>query len=171
MGDFKCCNVKILHIKGHQANNGKIFAKGEYKSSFEHKRFFHQWIDQIDENINDLNTSLQQQFAHAGQDEKVLLPKIHRKAMANFYQVNISVSSFRSHTTCLCCVAKIPEIELPCGHSLCRDCVQAFGKDVGQGLFELDSCPLHYSETRWPKPAQIRFKPHEAGVRVLCLDG
>lgn len=171
VGNMRCCNAKNSHTKGHQARNGKIFAKGEYESSFNSNRFFQQWIDRIDENINELNTSLLEQCARAGQDEKALLPRIHRDTMAHFYKVNISVSSFRSHTTCLCCVARIPENELPCGHTLCKDCVQAFGNDLGQGLFELDSCPLHHSETHWPKPAQIRFKPHEAGVRVLCLDG
>ncbi len=157
--------------KGSSSGEWQDLCKGEYKSPFDPDKFFQQWIDRIDENINDLDNSLQQQSARADRDEKALLPTIHKNVMAQFYKGNVSLSYFQSHTTCLCCVAKIPENELPCGHTLCRDCVQAFGNDVGQGLFELNSCPLHSSDTRWPKPTQIRFKPHEAGVRILCLDG
>ncbi|KAK0721616.1 hypothetical protein B0T26DRAFT_800576 [Lasiosphaeria miniovina] len=171
VGGVRCCNTKNSHSKGHQARNGKIFSKGEYRQPFNQDKFFAQWINHIDENIKGLDNSLQQQSARADRDEKALLPTIHKNVMAHFYKANVPVSCFRSYATCLCCVAKIPENELPCGHTLCKNCVQAFGNDAGQGIFELNSCPLHHSETRWPKPAQIRFKPDEAGVRVLCLDG
>ena len=171
VGGQRCCNVKNLHTKGHQAKNGRSLGKGAYQSPLDPDTFFQRWIDHIDENIRDLDASLQQQCARADRDEKALLPTIHKHVMADFYRTNVSVSDFRSHTTCLCCVAKIPENILPCGHTLCKECIRAFGNDIGEGLLELNSCPLHHSETRWQKPTQIRFKPPEAGVRVLCLDG
>jgi hypothetical protein len=95
----------------------------------------------------------------------------HKEIIAKFYGRTGLASVAKSHATCLCCIREIPETVLPCGHVLCKACVQSFGRNMGRGVFELSCCPLHPGETRWPAPDRIRFKPPGAGVRVLCLDG
>ncbi|KAM5355310.1 hypothetical protein ACJ41O_001956 [Fusarium nematophilum] len=168
----QCYNVRNSHKKGHQAHTGKILGRGQYTPPFDIDNFFPTWLDEIDRHVRALDDRLQQ-FA-IDREEGTIIPSIHRDVMATFYrnaERDRPVSSFKSNSTCLCCVRKIPENELPCGHILCKTCVQSYGVDAGQGLYKLYGCPLHDWETRWPQPARIRFKPEEAGVRVLCLDG
>ncbi|CEI60194.1 hypothetical protein FVEN_g6376 [Fusarium venenatum] len=164
-----CQNVRNSHTKGHQASNGKIFARGPYETTFIVEEFFPDWINQIDKHIKDLNERL----CRFDQEDNVI-PRVLIDVMAQFYRVariDGSVSNFKSNLTCLCCVRKVPENVLPCGHILCKACVQTHGNSVGQGLYHMHCCPLHPKETIWPQPARIRFKPDEAGVRILCLDG
>jgi hypothetical protein len=168
VNDYKCCNVKSSHTKGHQGSNGRIFARGAFQSDINVDDFFPEWIDDIDNRITELNEHVQK--LAVDRDEKSSVSTTHKDVMALCYKMTGSVMRLTSHLTCFSCVCNTPENELPCGHTLCKACVQSYGKNTGQGLFELNSCPLH-PETRFSKPAQIRFKPPEAGVRVLCLDG
>ncbi|KAF4461479.1 hypothetical protein FALBO_11730 [Fusarium albosuccineum] len=166
----ECRNAKNSHEKGHQAPTGKVLGRGDYKSMFVADDFFPVWIDEIDEHIKRLEEGAQ----HYDRDESALIPKTHIEVMADFYRnanPGRPASSFKSNLTCLCCVREIPENVLPCGHILCKACVQVYGDNAGQGLFRLRHCPLHPRETSWPQPVLIKFKPEEAGVRVLCLDG
>ncbi|KAH6886261.1 hypothetical protein B0T10DRAFT_576010 [Thelonectria olida] len=164
---YQCCNAQNTHGKGHQAHTGRILAKGTYQSTFDTDKFFADWIKSIDQNIQVQDDLLQRQVTR---DERTL-PAKHKRIMAEFYRANGPADRIKSHLTCLCCVRNIPGNVLPCQHALCKDCVQAFGWNVGKGVFELHDCPLHPLDTRWASPARIRFKPHGAGVRVLCLDG
>ncbi|KAL9572020.1 hypothetical protein ACKAV7_003852 [Fusarium commune] len=164
---YQCCNAQNTHGKGHQAYTGRVLAKGKYQSTFDIDLFFANWIDAIDKDIQVLDDILQTQV---NRDERTL-PTKHRRIMAEFYRVNGPAHRIKSHLTCLCCVRNIPGNILPCHHALCKDCVQAFGLGNGQGVFELHNCPLHPFDTNWDSPARIIFKPREAGVRVLCLDG
>ena len=141
--------------------------RGPYQPTFDTNELFEDWIDEIDVAIKRQEIDLEAVYE---KDDKTL-PTMHKKIMARFYKTIGDVSNIRSHTTCLCCVRKIPNHILPCGHILCKACIQSFGSQVGQSAFELESCPLHPTETRWSSPARLRFKPQEAGVRVLCLDG
>ncbi|RGP77832.1 hypothetical protein FLONG3_4008 [Fusarium longipes] len=164
-----CQNVRNSHTKGHQASTGRIIARGPYESRFVVEEFSPEWMNQIDKHIKELNDRL-----YRFDQEENVIPRVLVVVMADFYraaEVDGSVSNFKSHMTCLCCVRKVPENVLPCGHILCKACIQAHGHNVGQGLFHMHCCPLHHRETLWPQPARIRFKPDEAGVRILCLDG
>lgn len=76
-----------------------------------------------------------------------------------------------SHTTCFCCLVRMPEHVLPCGHVLCGRCVKAYGKTADKSRFKLEFCPMHREDTLWDQPHWIRVKPKYAGVRVLALDG
>lgn len=172
----QCVNVQNSHKKGHQSSTGKILARAPFESAFNQEVFFPRWLNQIDQHIASLNRKLHENYS-TDRQERSRVVKLHRTVMADFYNgVGMlsrlgRVSDLKSHVTCLCCVRKIPEHVLPCGHVLCRDCVQFFGRDMGQGLFYLSGCPLHPSETHWNRPVRIRFKPRDAGVRILCLDG
>ncbi|KAI8626808.1 hypothetical protein F5Y19DRAFT_466119 [Xylariaceae sp. FL1651] len=169
-GEYQCVNVQHTHKKGHQAHTGKILAKGNYQSEFADQEFLDNWISGIDESIKQLNSRLQKTMGGQNRDESFHVTLLHREILASFYQTG-NLPDFKSNTTCLSCVRMLPEHVLPCGHVLCKTCIQAFGRDEGQDLFKLDNCPLHPAKTRWPHPIRIQFKPCDAGVRILCLDG
>lgn len=162
-----CVNSRDAHEKGHQSHRGSIFASGSHQSPVEGTAFLTDWIHNIQKNIEDL----EQRFNKGDKDENNLIPKMHRNIMEDFYTTFPSASKFRSHLTCVCCVGKIPEHVLPCGHIICKACVQCFGEHKGQSLFQLHHCPLHPRNNCWPSPISINYKPEEAGVRTLCLDG
>ncbi|KAL7784152.1 hypothetical protein V8C37DRAFT_420748 [Trichoderma ceciliae] len=162
-----CHNTKNSHEKGHQAPTGKILSRGAYESLFDANEFFEQWIQDINCQIIALNIPTED----GPSDEKMFIPNVHRQVMQNFYKETGVRLKLRSHATCLYCVRKIPNNPLPCGHLLCKACIQFHGSNQGQGLYHLYNCPLHPMETHWPNPALVKFKPQDAGVRVLCLDG
>ncbi|KAL6861937.1 hypothetical protein J3F83DRAFT_746226 [Trichoderma novae-zelandiae] len=166
-GSQTCGNTKNAHEKGHQAYTGKLISKGMYQPSFDALSSFSGWIRDIDLEINSLNAPAEDSH----REEKDFVPAMHRSVMNDFYNETVTRLELKSHLTCLYCLQKIPSNPLPCGHMLCRACVQSCGDTRGQGLYQLRDCPLHPGETRWPSPVNIRFKPKEAGVRVLCLDG
>lgn len=166
---YQCCNARKSHEKGHQADTGRILARnGQYQSPFDSDMFFPVWIDSIDRDIK-AQDSILRGIADRTPDT---LARRHEQIMANFYKVMSPKGKVKSHLTCLCCVRKIPDNVLPCEHILCKECIRASGRSVEEhGVVELRYCPLHPAESRWPTPARIKFKPLEAGVRVLCLDG
>lgn len=172
----QCVNVFTSHNKGHQFKNGRVVPRATFEWSFSQEEFYPKWMTKIDQHISSLNQQLHENYSMDRQ-ETARVVELHRKVMSEFYTgIGIQsrlggVSNLKSHVTCLCCVRKIPEHVLPCGHVLCRDCIQSFGRSLGQGLFVLSGCPLHPNENRWDRPVRIRFKPKDAGVRVLCLDG
>ena len=164
-----CCNVKSSHKKGHQASTGKIFAKGLYVPEFA-ADFFGDWMHEIDAHLARLKARLDE--LGPDEEERDLATRLHRREMECFFPQLDRPTKFLSHATCFCCVRKIPEHVLPCGHVLCTPCVQSFGDKVGDCIYKLRACPLHPAQTAWLyDPPQIKFKPHDAGVRVLCLDG
>ncbi|KAK3389280.1 hypothetical protein B0H63DRAFT_537088 [Podospora didyma] len=165
-----CCIVKNLHKKGHQAKTGKIFSKGPYAPEFASDVFFEDWMLDIGSHLDKLIRRLNEYGSDV--QERDLVSRLHRHEIEEFYRRLDSVSKVRSHATCLCCLRKIPEHVLPCGHVLCQACVQSIGDDVGGGVFEVRYCPLHPQQARWcDNPVKIKFKPKDAGIRVLCLDG
>ena len=74
-----------------------------------------------------------------------------------------------SNLTCLCCLRSSPDHALPCGHSLCDNCVQMYGH--GMVAFEyhysLAQCVMCHSVSN----ALARIKPPTCGVRILSIDG
>lgn len=73
-------------------------------------------MDQIHRDINDLDRQLLS--ATIGDEEKAHVIRLHGNVMSGFYKSFGMVSKLKSHLTCLCCVRKIPEHVLPCGHAL-----------------------------------------------------
>jgi hypothetical protein len=79
-------------------------------------------------------------------------------------------SKIRSNTTCLfCLVRRPPEHVLPCGHSMCDQCVQLWGRGQPgpKREYRLDSCLL--CQTACTK--FVRLNPPTAGIRILSIDG
>ena len=167
-GEKTCCNVQRSHLKGHQASNGKIFAKGEYVAELSAETFFGEWMKMIDTCLNTLNKKVNAMGPDGKEAE--LVSRVHWQEIKDFLPATDN-SPILSHATCFCCVRRVPEHVLPCGHVLCKPCVKSFGVENENGVYELECCPLHPDHTRWQVPACFAFKPPGAGVRVLCLDG
>ncbi len=165
-----CCNVRNSHKKGHQASSGKIFAKGLYVPEFAPGDFFRDWMNEIHDHLTKLNEELDQLGPE--EEERDLVNRLHRRELKRFFPQLGRPTKFISHATCFCCVRKIPEHVLPCGHVLCKSCIQSFGDRDRDGVYKLRWCPLHPGQTSWAHdPPRFKFKPRGAGVRVLCLDG
>ena len=110
--------------------SGRIIARGPYESTFVADEFFPDWVNQIDKHIRELDDRLQR-----FDSEKNAIPRYLANVMAKFYgTADSSASKIRSNLTCLCCVRRIPENILPCGHVLYKACVQAHGVSIGQGV-------------------------------------
>ncbi|KAI9765987.1 MAG: hypothetical protein M1840_006994 [Geoglossum simile] len=93
--------------------------------------------------------------------------EIHHK---NIQRFKPKLREIRNGNTCLVCLRRKPEYSLPCGHSLCENCVCVFGECSEQDawVFEIRCyflCGLELSEVT------VKVKPPTAGVRVLCIDG
>lgn len=93
---------------------------------------------------------------------------VHRDTLARFQQRWRSV---KSSDTCLACQRRRPQFELPCGHTVCENCVSVYGQPcAGDGwLVRLPACLL--CNTALPGSATFRLHPPTAGVSVLCIDG
>lgn len=76
----------------------------------------------------------------------------------------------RSRETCLACLRRKPHIGLPCGHTICENCVSVFGQQSPDDpwAFDIENCFLCGLNT---PNAKIRIHPPTAGAGVLCFDG
>lgn len=168
-----CYVVKNAHQKGHQNKDGKVFSFGDYVQLFDPDATFESWMESIEKHLKQLKAQLNR--SGADREEPDIVWQSHLRQVANLYKALPSLGNSINYATCLCCVNKIPDHALPCGHVICDDCAKALGDDkTGDGLkFELSFCPLHTESTRpvWRPPVIIRFKPKDSGARVLCLDG
>jgi hypothetical protein len=83
------------------------------------------------------------------------------------------LSQLRSHKSCFCCLVRMPEKVLDCGHSLCNNCIKIFGRQSPSEryTFVLCSCPLCPSGSAVSTFQTFQFVPPNAGIRVLSLDG
>jgi hypothetical protein len=166
-----CCNVKNTHKKGHQASSGKVFFKGGFVSEFDESGvLLTEWMNSIHGHLESLVRRLNE-YGADGQ-EKELVSRLHRREVEENYPRLGTKFKLLGHATCFCCVRSIPEHILPCGHVLCTPCIQSFGTHVGAGAYEMTCCPFHPNRESWPSRAfRVTFKPKDAGVRILCLDG
>lgn len=76
----------------------------------------------------------------------------------------------RSHRTCWCCLMRMPEKILSCGHALCDTCIRIFGvrTATSQHDFRIKSCPLCGSMNA---TSIFQLIPPTAGIRMLSIDG
>lgn len=176
-GKDRCVNVAASHDKGHQNAKGKVIDTGKFESDFNHRELWPQWKRMVGEEISRIDNELQ--VALDGSQEIVrvaaVLAKMHSKHSAGVYDLLGSAKQFRSHTTCFCCLMQPPQHTLPCGHTLCSACVRSYGSapkgSSSTSVVVLGACPLHTDTESWFDPHIIRFKPTNAGLRLLSLDG
>ena len=169
----RCINVRVGHkSKGHQSRDGKVFATGDYITSFSFHNNYGEFRDMVYSCLVMMLQELTFRVA-GGQSEERAAANIHKEMiLTNFYRrINhihsLTGSTFiSSHTACFCCLFEQAEHPLPCGHVLCTRCVNTYGFRKSPGEVEINECPID-NLPGWT----IYFKPKAAGVRVLTLDG
>ncbi|KAH7111753.1 hypothetical protein B0J11DRAFT_598320 [Dendryphion nanum] len=94
--------------------------------------------------------------------------KIHEK---NLRQFKTRWRGIKSSSTCLCCLRRRPQYGLPCGHTICENCVLVFGECCVDDpwIFKMRHCLL--CGVSMPEELTVKVHPPTAGVGVLCIDG
>ncbi|KAI9656458.1 MAG: hypothetical protein M1821_004664 [Bathelium mastoideum] len=117
--------------------------------------------------IRHLEDKFQQLFDIATKEHMILSSQLHRNLLAS----NKSIwSALTSYETCLVCLRRRPQYRLPCGHSMCENCVKVFGEQSpgDPWLLGMRQCLLCDSAAGETK---VRIHPPTAGVGILCIDG
>jgi hypothetical protein len=171
VGDVLTC--KAGHKKGHQLASGKVLAVGDYESKFTTDKYQEDFEYNVYSYLQHLLDKLGAATTASPHLELQKAAEIHRiYVLKDFYRHLSGSKRYISHTSCFSCLIAPPEHALPCGHVLCTQCVQSFGKS-GRCMVETSYCPLHHEDPdgqfrpKWP----ITIKPATAGVRILSLDG
>lgn len=169
---MRCANVRSGHAaKGHQLSDGRVFARGAYESSYKFEEHRKQILDDIYVTFHQSMMKLAQ-LARQGVNQLKAAAILHRDdALSEFYPASDKDEPVGlQHTVfCICCLFGVPEALLPCGHMLCRECVEAYGHRKAQALIEVMECPLEINQTTESQPHVIYTRPESAGVRVLAL--
>lgn len=80
------------------------------------------------------------------------------------------LQNYKSQNSCFCCLLRMPEKVLDCGHAYCDNCIKTFGarSESKMYTFSLSHCVIcslpHSSQS-------FTFLPPTAGLRVLSMDG
>lgn len=170
---MRCANVRSGHAaKGHQLSDGRVFARGSYESSFSFEKNRKQVLDNI---YGWFHTFMDKtaQLSHQGHSRLDAASAIHRDdVLSSHYPPNENGDpvGLRHTTFCICCLFGTPEAVLPCGHMLCRDCLQTYSKSKNKNLVEVLQCPLESNHPTTSEPRTIYVRPDAAGVRVLSLN-
>ncbi|PVH95746.1 hypothetical protein DM02DRAFT_731639 [Periconia macrospinosa] len=169
---MRCANVRSGHAaKGHQLSDGRVFARGAYESSFKFEEHRKQILDDIYVKFHQSMQKLSG-LARQGVDQLKAAAVLHRtEALSAFYPATDGEETVGlQHTVfCICCLFGLPEALLPCGHMLCRDCVEAYGHRKAHALVEVLECPLEINQKTQQQPHIVYTRPESAGVRVLAL--
>lgn len=75
-----------------------------------------------------------------------------------------------SRETCLVCCVRRPHVGLPCGHTVCENCVRVFGCPSSEDscVYRVDRCFLCGLDA---EHKSVRIHPPTAGAGVLSMDG
>jgi len=84
-------------------------------------------------------------------------------------QESVHWAVVKSNRFCLFCLMNSTQHPLPCGHSLCEECVQIRGVSVfgSESTATVTGCDFCKSQVT----AHFSLKPMTAGYRLLSLDG
>ncbi|KAF2259856.1 hypothetical protein CC78DRAFT_524125 [Lojkania enalia] len=174
---MRCANVRSGHAaKGHQLSDGRVFARGSYESSFSFQKDRGKVLDNIYITFQLFMDKLAQ-MSRQGYSLLEGVSLIHRDdALASHYLpiggISVKVDSdsvgLRYTPFCICCLFGTPEALLPCGHMLCRDCIQAYGIEKALNVLEVE-CPIKADHERRSLSRSIYLKSDAAGVRILAL--
>ena len=169
-GKMRCANVYFGHTtKGHQNDQGKVIANGEYVPSFHYDRDLGMWIQYLEREMERVEHA--KATARPALFAEDLVPNLHLDNVHEFYRKMGSPGNFKSHCICFCCLREVPIHPLACGHILCTPCVHQYGISKASGLVEVSKCPICLPYESRQHNTLIQFKPQLAGIRTLCLDG
>lgn len=172
----RCCNLKAGHPKGagHQISSGKRFAvfESHRKEQDTNERqgrdiFLEDIMRNLETAIGDLKASSHE--FNGSKEERKAVHSLHINKTLSSYVKAWELTT--SHTTCLCCLAAVPEHAIiKCGHFICHDCCISSSSETRPDLErEIGFCPV-CSKILSP-PMKIAIKPRSAGLRILSLDG
>lgn len=180
--DRRCANVSTGHSKGHQLEDGKVFAVGDFWSVYmknekkEKENFVGTISSELDRLLNKFST---------GQGISAVA-LYHRNNVLNKYfgywnwkgkskDQSEDRGPLTAHTTCFSCLSGTPVHALYCGHILCDQCVENYSEEVSPSTTlwrEIKICPLCSNiDTPWDIPWKYQVRPSCAGLRILSLDG
>lgn len=176
----RCVNVRVGHqSKGHQSKDGKVFAAGEYISSFSFNAYYMDFRNLVYSCL----VALLDELAHRVQEgyaEEAAAAAIHREMVITNFFAHITTAShnlavkegfLHSHSACFCCLFGQAEVQLPCGHIVCMPCLTTYGKPQGDTGYEIDGCPIEGTIGSRSLSWRIQLKPKLAGIRIMTLDG
>lgn len=177
----RCVNVKTRHTKGHQTQNGKIFADKLFSNSpylFQDGRDLCLFFEKsVYEKLGNLFKALGMKVSRKGlqgvQFEPQIAFKLHQEEIiqkqCSFLQGN---DGLISNIVCFCCLFEFPIHSLLCGHTVCDACINAYGRPVRENVLSIGSCPIcGISRNSGRSKVEVVRKPDNAGIRVLTLDG
>lgn len=180
--DRRCANVSTGHSKGHQLDDGKVFAVGDFWSVYmknekkEKENFVGTISSELDRLLNKFST---------GQGISAVA-LYHRNNVLNKYfgywnwqgkpkDQSEDRGPLTAHTTCFSCLSGTPMHALHCGHILCDQCVENYSEPLCQSTTlwrEIKICPLCSNiDAPWEVPWKYKTRPQYAGLRILSLDG
>lgn len=120
--------------------------------------------------ISEFSTGVEREFHslyHNMKTNSMTALDLHRKRLK---ALRCDIAHVYSRQSCLCCMMRVPEKKLDCGHAFCDTCITSFGtRSPGERYaFHISSCVLcglpHHG-------GSIQIVPPTAGIRVLSVDG
>ncbi|XTI90368.1 FabD/lysophospholipase-like protein [Cenococcum geophilum] len=160
VSQLPCVNLVSGHAVGHQNELGLI-NRGDFNRRYEPEQLQEEFREKLKESWKQIQNA----------DES----QIHKDARRRFFTEMGNLEAFKTRLTCFSCLSEHPEHPLPCGHVLCTLCIRSAGERHGKCFSLLSQCPLcppsppKQDNSRYPW--LISFKPPEAGVRIMTLDG
>ena len=169
---YRCVNVRIGHTKGHQMQDGRIFANGAYISNFSFMGYRDKFLTGVYVRFRHLLERLAE-LETLGETQESTALHIHREDILRFFfsqNRSFKGKPIINTKVCLSCLFYPPEHALSCGHVLCTVCTKAYGRLIGKNIVQIQECPLDDESLEQCQPRIIHLKPDCAGVRILTLD-
>ncbi|KAK3291970.1 uncharacterized protein B0H64DRAFT_468830 [Chaetomium fimeti] len=186
----RCVNTRFGHAKGHQSKDGRVLGLGDYETSVDgkalkkdFKRGVRALLSQFRVLLNNEATAhfrtsqgtIANPQGHLALDRSIAA-RIHKKRIIPNFLTKIGASNmqqgglciFSSQKACLYCLSGAAEYPIPCGHILCKDCLEESGRWEDTAV-EVAKCPVG-CPGGWDR-CMLYLKPPSTGPRVLSLDG
>lgn len=118
----RCVNVRSGHSKGHQSEYGKVFAAGDYQSTFSFEKYHQTFEAEVYFHLDELWKELREK-SNNGRTEEANAASLHKeKILPHFFKHATgggALDRIVSHKVCFCCLFEMANHCLPCGHVLC----------------------------------------------------
>ncbi|KAH8695985.1 hypothetical protein BGW36DRAFT_380024 [Talaromyces proteolyticus] len=178
----KCHNSKRGHaLPFHQGDTALPLAFGGFESK-EVDELMSSWLPAVEKQIellwDELESSIAPRNGSAfsyGVTHSILntVWAHHARQISLLFQEN---SDLRLNFPLMCCFCfhNLPFEILPCGHSICDDCIHLVADTTGgpdSRVVCIRSCILHSTSCDFDPPHYIHLRPKLAGRRILALDG